>query len=84
MAGFRIEKEEPVFADINCRQLAYKELFLGSDLGKSVLKDLLQECSIKRTAFNKDGVEQTHLNLGKQLIGYHLMNILNIQLQEIE
>jgi len=82
--AYRIEREEPVFADINCRQIAYRELFLNSDLGKSILKDLLNECSIGRTAFNNDSSEQTYYNLGKQHIGYHINNLLNIQLQEIK
>lgn len=84
MANYKTDKKLGRFKDIADRQNAYRELFQGSDLGKIVLEDLFDECAIHRTAFCKGDDPQTNVNLGKQLIGYHILNLLNIQLQEIE
>ena len=82
--GHRVNQKEPLFQNIQARQNAYKELFEGSDVGRLVLGDLLEECAVARSAFCKGDTSQTSVNLGKQLVGYHIMTLLNIQLQEIK
>ncbi len=57
----------------------YKELY-KTDLGKRVLDDILYYAAIDRTAFSNRGNEQTYFNLGKQSVGYHIMNNLSDQL----
>ena len=83
MPDYRAEKKPPVFKNIADRQNAYRELFQSTDLGKRMLEDILRECAVGRSAFCKGDDHQTNVNLGKQLVGYHIMELLNIQLQEI-
>lgn len=78
---YKIKQNESVFKDIKERQSAYQEVF-GTDVGKMVLEDLLSFSAVDRSAFNQENKEQTFLNLGKQLMGYHLQRILTIELIE--
>jgi len=82
--GYTLEKKKDRFKNIADRQNAYKELFQSTDLGQIVLEDIFDECAINRTAFCKGDDPQTNVNLGKQLVGYHILKMLNIQLQEID
>ena len=82
MTNYKSKPIPPVFKDMKTRESAYKDLFLNTNLGRDVLKDLLQETAVTRTAFNRE-TNQAFMNMGKQTIGYHLINLLNIQLQEV-
>ena len=67
-----------IFEGLADRQDAYKAVF-GTDIGKMVLQDLLNFSSIDRTAF-AETERQTCLNLGKQMMGFHIKRIMNIEL----
>lgn len=58
------------------RKAAYKRVYETLE-GKEVLDDILYYTAINRTAFCLQSDTQTHFNLGKQSIGYHIINILN-------
>jgi hypothetical protein len=80
MTNYQIAPQRPVFANMLSRQEAYKEVFT-TDKGKQVLADLMEFCAINRTALSGNE-HQTHVNLGKQMIGYHLQNVLNSKIVE--
>lgn len=79
--GYKAEKKPGKFSTIKDRQEAYKEVF-GKGLGAMVLEDLLIETAVHRTAF-AGNAEQTNYNLGKQHIGYHITNLLQLNLTEV-
>ncbi|MCH2038135.1 MAG: hypothetical protein MK137_06045 [Rickettsiales bacterium] len=79
----RFEEKEPIFKDLKERQDAYRELFERTPLGKKVLEDLLQFSGVDRSAYTEDA-NQTHINLGLQMMGYHLKNTLDVELIEKE
>lgn len=47
--------------------------------GKRVLDDLLYHAAVDRTAFCMKADNQTFFNLGKQSMGYHIMNVLSTE-----
>jgi hypothetical protein len=78
--SYHAKKKPAPFKDIKERQDAYKQVF-AQGLGALVLEDLLNEAAISRTAFAQTQ-EQTNYNLGKQHIGYHILNLLQLDLKE--
>lgn len=77
-------KTDPIFKDGKDRQMAYTQVFKGSDVGSKVLEDLLWECGLGRTAFNNSSDSQTYFNLGKQNLGFHILNLLGCKLERKE
>jgi len=55
----------------------YRRLFLGSDIGKRVLTDLLQYCGVLRPIVQIGNSDETIYNAGKQSVGLLLMDILD-------
>jgi hypothetical protein len=81
MTSYQSIKIKPLFKDIKERESAYKRLF-ADELGGAVLRDLLRECAVHRSAFSKSN-DQTNYNLGKQHVGYHIMGLLQLQITEV-
>jgi hypothetical protein len=82
MKEYVSKPKPPIFGDMAERQSAYKDLFTGSENGKKVLQDILRECSVDRPAFCKGDESQSFVNMGKQMVGYHIMKLLQLQLEE--
>jgi hypothetical protein len=62
--------------DAQARYDDYNEVY-KTPQGKRVLDDLLYYAAVDRTAFCMKADNQTFFNLGKQSMGYHIMNVLN-------
>jgi hypothetical protein len=61
--------------DAKARYTDYNKVYETPE-GKRVIDDLLYYASIDRTAFCMKADNQTFFNLGKQSMGYHIMNVL--------
>lgn len=81
---WKMIRKEPAFKGAKEKRDAYRQLFSTRE-GEKVLQDLLRECSMERNAFNKDHASQTNFNLGKQCVGYHIVNLMyNIEFKPTE
>lgn len=56
-------------------QQAYREVF-GGEAGGKVLRHILAFTAVERTPYSPQGVEQTHVNIGKGLVGLFLKDII--------
>lgn len=63
----------------------YISVFMSTEAGKRVLNDLVnREAGLYRTAFNGNSDSQTAFNCGKHALAQHILNVLNIQLQQVK
>jgi len=79
---YYIARPEPLFSNELEKKKAYVETFVRNKVGRKVLMDLISMCGNFRTAFNTESERQTQVNLGKQIVGIHLINILEAEIKK--
>jgi hypothetical protein len=69
--------------DVQSRYEDYAKVY-NTPEGKRVLNDLLYYTAVDRTAFCMKADNQTFFNLGKQSMGYHIMNVLTTEPKQLQ
>lgn len=69
--------------DVKRKYNDYQTVY-NTEEGKRVLDDLLYNSHFSKSIFDKDNQFRTHVLIGKQEIGLHILNALYLTPQEIE
>lgn len=61
------------------KQAAYRKLFLSNDLGKEILKDIVQFSGLMSSPHRRGSTEDTFIKIGEANVGRMVMDMLKMK-----